>query len=70
MVGVRMLSTKLKRRIGHGDRAIECVAEIRSFITALANNDLSDLAGIFKAEPCTPIGNMAFREMARRNISL
>jgi hypothetical protein len=70
MVGVRMLKTRMKRLTDRGDRAIERVATIENSITELADDDLLDLADIFKAEPRTPIGDMAFLEMARRNISL
>jgi hypothetical protein len=65
-----MLKTKMKRLTGRGDRAVERLAEIETSITRLADNDLLDLADIFKAEPRTPIGEMAFLEMARRSISL
>lgn len=65
-----MLKTKMKRLTDRGDRAFERLAEIETSITSLADNDLLDLADIFKAEPHSPIGDMAFLEMARRNISL
>jgi hypothetical protein len=70
MVGERMFKTRMKRLTDRGDRAVENVAEIESSIRDLADYDLLDLADIFKAEPRTPIGDMAFLEMARRNISL
>jgi hypothetical protein len=65
-----MLKTKMKRITDRGDRAVERFAKIETSITGLADNDLLDLADIFKAEPRTPIGDLAFLEMARRNISL
>ena len=65
-----MLKTKMKRITDRGDRAVERLAKIETSITGLADNDLLDLADIFKAEPRTPIGDLAFFEMARRNISL
>jgi hypothetical protein len=70
MVGECMLKTKMKRITDRGDRAVERLAKIETSITSLADNDLLDLADIFKAEPRTPIGDLAFLEMARRNISL
>jgi hypothetical protein len=70
MVGLRMLKTRMKRLIDSGERAVENLTKIETSITVLADNDLLDLADIFKAEPRTPIGDMAFLEMARRNISL
>ncbi|MGW8281445.1 conserved hypothetical protein [Sphingomonas aurantiaca] len=65
-----MLKTRMKRLIDSGERAVENLTKIETSITVLADNDLLDLADIFKAEPRTPIGDMAFLEMARRNISL
>jgi len=65
-----MLKTKLKRIADRCDRAVERLAEIEASIRSLVDNDLLDLADIFKAAPRTPIGDMAFQEMARRNISL
>jgi hypothetical protein len=65
-----MLKTKMKRITDRGDRAVERLAKIETSITGLADNDLLDLADIFKAKPSTPIGDLAFVEMARRNISL
>jgi hypothetical protein len=65
-----MLKTRMKRLTDRGDRAVEYVAKIESSIRDLVDDDLLDLADIFKAEPRTPIGDMAFLEMVRRNISL
>jgi len=59
MIESHMLKTRMKR-----------VAEIEASIANLSNEDLLDLADIFKVEPRPPIGDMAFVEMARRNISL
>ena len=65
-----MLNRKMKRLANRGDRAVQRFSEIETSITNLANEDLLDLADIFKAEPRTPIGDMACAEMVRRNISL
>ncbi len=62
-----MLKTRIKRL---GDRAVQRLAEIEASITNLSNEDLLDLADIFKAEPRSPIGDMAFLEMARSDIRL
>ena len=70
MIKGGMLKTRMKRLIDSGERAVENLTKIETSITVLADNDLLDLADIFKAEPRTPIGDMAFLEMARRNISL
>lgn len=67
MIKGDMLKTRMKRI---GDHAVRRFAEIEASIADLSNEDLLDLADIFKAEPRSPIGDMAFIEMARRNISL
>lgn len=70
MLEAHMLNRRMKRLADRGDRAVQSVTEIETAITNLANEDLLDLADIFKAQPRTPIGDMACAEMARRNISL
>jgi hypothetical protein len=70
MIKGDMLKTRMKRVADRGDHAVRRSAEIEASIADLSNEDLLDLADIFKAEPCSPIGYMAFIEMARRNISL
>ena len=70
VVEVRMLKTRIKRLADRGDRAVQRLAEIEASIANLFNEDLLDLADIFKAEPRPPIGDMAFLEMARRDIRL
>ena len=65
-----MLKTRMKRLTDRSCRVIGRLAEIETSITGLADDDLLDLADIFKAEPHTPIGDMAFVELAKRNISL
>jgi hypothetical protein len=70
MIKGGMLKTRMKRVADRGDHAVRRLAEIEASIADLSNEDLLDLADIFKAEPRSPIGDMAFVEMARRNISL
>lgn len=65
-----MLKTRMKRVADRGDHAVQHLAEIEASIANLPNEDLLDLADIFKAEPRPSIGHMAFVEMARRNIRL
>ncbi|WP_093400286.1 hypothetical protein [Sphingomonas sp. OK281] len=65
-----MLKTRMKRLAVRGDRAMQRLAEVEAAITNLSNEDLLDLADIFKAEPRSPIGHFAFVEMERRDISL
>ena len=70
MIEGHMLKTRMKRIANRGDYAVRRLAMIEGSIANLSNEDLLDLADIFKAEPRSPIGDMAFIEMARRNISL
>jgi hypothetical protein len=70
MIESHMLKTRMKRVANQGDHAVRRLAEIEASIANLSNEDLLDLADIFKVEPRPPIGDMAFVEMARRNISL
>lgn len=65
-----MLKTKMKRAASRGDHALRRLAEIEASIAILSDEDLLDLADIFKAEPRPPIGDMAFAEMAQRKIRL
>ena len=65
-----MLRTRIKKRADQGERARERLALIGTSIVALSDDDLLDLADIFSGEPRTPLGELAFADMATRNISL
>jgi hypothetical protein len=65
-----MLKTRMKRITDRGDHAVRCLAKIKASVANLSNEDLLDLADIFKAESRSPIGDMALLEMAQRSISL
>lgn len=43
---------------------------IEASVARLGDEDLLDLADIFQADPHTPLREVAFAEMARRNIKL
>lgn len=60
MIKGGMLKTRMKRVADRGDHAVRRLAEIEASIADLSNEDLLDLADIFKAEPRSPIGDMAF----------
>ncbi|MEG8016069.1 MULTISPECIES: hypothetical protein [Sphingomonas] len=68
--GKAMLKIRMRQRAADGARARKQLAEIDASISALNNEDLLDLADIFSAEPHTPLGDVAFAEMKRRNLSL
>ena len=65
-----MLRTRIKMRADQGERAKQRLSLIEASIVALSDDDLLDLADIFSGEPRTPLGELAFAEMATRNISL
>jgi len=65
-----MLKTRFKRQADQGEYARKRLVLIEASILGLSDDDLLDLADIFSSEPRTPLGESAFAEMARRNISL
>lgn len=65
-----MLKRRMRQRAESGLRARKRLTEIDASISALKDEDLLDLADIFSAEPHTPLGDAAFAEMKRRNLSL
>jgi hypothetical protein len=65
-----MLRRRIRRAAARGERAVERLAEIEASIRALPDDDLLDLADIFKDARVTPLGESAFAEMTRRNLSL
>jgi len=65
-----MLKMKIRRRVAEAAQAVTQLAEIRTSITALNDEDLLDLADIFSAEIRTSIGNNASMELKRRNLSV
>lgn len=65
-----MLNYRTKRIADQGVRAVKRLAEIEASISVLSNDDLLDLADIFKAAPLPPLGEMASAEMTKRSISL
>lgn len=68
--GKLMLKTRMKRLSVLSERAVKRLADIEKSIKALSDEDLLDLSDIFKVEPRTPLGEIAFAEMARRGIAL
>ncbi|RZL84876.1 MAG: hypothetical protein EOP66_02275 [Sphingomonas sp.] len=51
MIKGGMLKTRMKRVADRGDHAVRRFAEKKASIADLSNEDLLDLADIFKAEP-------------------
>ncbi len=65
-----MLKTRMKRLSVRNERAAERLIEIETSVTRLNDEDLLDLADIFRAEATTVLGEIANAEMTRRGISL
>ena len=65
-----MLKIRNKRRVEQGVQATERLARVEASIEALQNEDLLDLADIFRSQIDTPLAEMAAAEMKNRAISL
>ncbi len=65
-----MLKLRTKRLARRNEEATRRLTEIQLSITALSDDDLLDLGDIFQAEPRGALGEIAWAEMERRNISL
>lgn len=65
-----MLKIRNKRRAEQGAHATQRLAHVEASITALQNEDLLDLADIFKSQIQSPLAEMASAEMKKRAISL
>lgn len=65
-----MLRTRTKLYTDQGARAKKRLALVEASITALADEDLLDLADIFRETPETPIASSALAEIQRRGLSL
>lgn len=65
-----MLRIRKKREASRNALTAERLAQVEASVVGLANEDLLDLADIFKDTPDTPIMRYAAAEMARRGISL
>lgn len=65
-----MLKSRMKRLDQARSQAAERLAEIESSLLSLENEDLLDLADIFRNQPMSPIAEIVLAEMTKRNISL
>lgn len=65
-----MLKTRMKRLSKVGQLASKRLAQIQESVVCLADEDLLDLADIFKADPLNPLAEIAATEMTKRRISL
>ena len=65
-----MLKRRIKRRGLERARAVEMIAEVQASIVALNDEDLLDLADIFRGDAKASLMTLATAEMERRNLSL
>jgi len=65
-----MLRTRNRRQADQAEYARKRLALIEAAIIALDDEDLLDLADIFKGEPHMPLAESALAELSRRNLSV
>ena len=65
-----MLKTRSRRLAFHSAGAAQRLADIEKAIVALDDEDLLDLADIFRSNATAPLAKMAATEMTKRGISL
>lgn len=65
-----MLRYRSRRLAARGALAVKRLIEIEASIASLKDDDLLDLADIFRNMPLTPLAESAFSEMAKRELSL
>ncbi|MBB3692491.1 hypothetical protein [Sphingomonas sp. BK580] len=65
-----MLRLATKRLAAQGSHAVARLAAIHASIVALDDEDLLDIADIFRERRDTPLAAYAFAEVERRRLSL
>lgn len=65
-----MLKSKMKRLDQARDQAAMRLADIESSLLSLGDEDLLDIADIFRNQPMSLIGQIVLAEMEKRHISL
>ncbi|MEG3171156.1 hypothetical protein U1708_02910 [Sphingomonas sp. ZB1N12] len=65
-----MLKTRIRHRARRAAETEASLASINGSITALQDEDLLDLADIFRSQTETPIAEIAAAEMKKRGITL
>jgi hypothetical protein len=65
-----MLKRRMKLVADQGARAVVRLRQIETSIGVLNDEDLLDLADIFKGQASGPLGDLASVEMLKRGISL
>ena len=65
-----MLKTRMNRLDQARSQAVGRLAEIESSLLSLGDEDLLDLADIFRSQPMSTIAQIVLAEMQKRHISL
>ncbi|MBB4620009.1 hypothetical protein [Sphingomonas abaci] len=65
-----MLKSRMKRLDQTRDQAAARLADIENSLLSLDDEDLLDIADIFRNQPMSLIGQIVLAEMQKRNISL
>lgn len=65
-----MLRSKMKRLDQDRDQAVARLADIEFSLLSLDDEDLLDIADIFRNQPTSLIGQIVLAEMEKRHISL
>ncbi len=65
-----MLKRRIRRQTAEAERAAGRLAAVEASIAALGDEDLLDLADIFRGAAPTPLWDMAAAEMGRRDLRL
>lgn len=68
--GMTMLKSRMKRLDQTRDQAAARLADIENSLLSLDDEDLLDIADIFRNQPMSLIGQIVLAEMQKRNISL
>ena len=65
-----MLTRRIRRRAAEAEQAVARLGAIQASVAALGDEDLLDLADIFRGLAPTPLWDMASAEMHRRDLRL
>jgi len=65
-----MLTRRIRRRAAEAEQAAVRLGAIQASVAALGDEDLLDLADIFRGLAPTPLWDMASAEMHRRDLRL
>jgi len=68
--GMAVLKSRMKRLDHAREQAAMRLADVETSLLSLGNEDLLDIADIFRSQPMSVIGQIVLAEMRKRHISL